>query len=211
MSQLRSGKYYKQDKLIFYDFETSGLNPYHDSIIEIGAVQILNGKNINFSELINPGFEISSKISSITNINNSDLKNADSLYIVLKNFISYIFDNSQGDVYLVAHNNNSFDKLFLEISLSKFNDLKVYIPKIKYIDSLRLSQKLISDRYSYSLKSLCNHFNIVLTNHHRAFDDSYNLYLLYKKLCMVLSNELDYSYLIICNNPNIVFNYLNIQ
>jgi DNA polymerase III alpha subunit (gram-positive type) len=211
MPQLRSGKYYKQDKLFFYDFETSGFNPYHDSIIEIGAVHILNGNNINFSKLINPGFEISSKISGITNINNSDLKNADSLYIVLKNFISYIFDNSHGDVYLVAHNNNSFDKLFLEINLSKFNDLKVYIPKIKYIDSLRFAQKLISDRFSYSLKSLCNHFNIVLTNHHRAFDDSYNLYLLYKKLCMVLSNELDDSYLIICNNPRIVFNYLNIQ
>ena len=45
--------------LIFYDLETTGLNPYHSRIIEIGAVKYENGNKSTFSELVNPEVKLS--------------------------------------------------------------------------------------------------------------------------------------------------------
>ena len=28
----------RENRIIFYDFETNGLNPFHDKILEIGAI-----------------------------------------------------------------------------------------------------------------------------------------------------------------------------
>ena len=53
---------------IILDFETSGLNPYHDDIIEIGA-KVLN-KDASFQCLVKPKSNklISEKITEITGI-----------------------------------------------------------------------------------------------------------------------------------------------
>lgn len=42
------------------DIETTGLDPYFDEIIEIGALKIINGKIVDkFSQLIKPSQPIS--------------------------------------------------------------------------------------------------------------------------------------------------------
>ena len=46
-------------RYIFYDLETTGLNPAEDNIIEIGA---RDNENNEFNKLINPGYEISKTI-----------------------------------------------------------------------------------------------------------------------------------------------------
>ena len=55
---------------IILDFETSGLNPYHDDIIEIGA-KVLNNDN-KFNILLKPKSNemISKEIESLTGITN---------------------------------------------------------------------------------------------------------------------------------------------
>ena len=35
-----------------------------------------------------------------------------------------------------------------------------------------MSKKIFPDLESYKLKKICNHFNIELKNHHRAYDDA---------------------------------------
>ena len=62
-------------KTIILDFETSGLNPYHDDIIEIGAKVL--GEDNNFNMLVKPksGNLICKKISDITNITNRMISN----------------------------------------------------------------------------------------------------------------------------------------
>ena len=52
---------------IALDFETTGLDPKHDRIIEVAAIKYVNGEPIKrYSTLINPGVHISSFITDIT-------------------------------------------------------------------------------------------------------------------------------------------------
>ena len=60
-----------KNRIIFYDFETSGFNPYNDSIIEIGATDNLGN---TFNVLINFDGFLKPKITQITGIDNKLLK-----------------------------------------------------------------------------------------------------------------------------------------
>ena len=64
------------DSYVVFDLETTGLYPNSgDTIIEIGAVKISDGKIIDrFDELINPGRNLSEEIIKITGIDNEMLK-----------------------------------------------------------------------------------------------------------------------------------------
>ena len=204
---LRSGSKYKPDTIVFYDLETTGFNPYYDNIIEIGAIKFVNNKITKFNQLISIDRCLPKKISEITKISDSDLKGKPKIDIVLKEFVNFINETGD-DIYLIAHNNDSFDRLFLE---KAFSDCIMSLDcNIKYIDSLRFCQKLLPDRFSYSLKSLCKSYDINQENAHRAYDDAYNLYLLYKKMCAVFSMKSDYSYKYILNNPDIITNFTKI-
>ena len=85
--------------------------------------------------------------------------------------------------------NDGFDKLFLRTYLfnnPEFQDVwedNNVKSRIKYIDTMRFAQKLISSVNSYSLKSLCKYFNIEQLNAHRAEDDTKSMITLYEKLC----------------------------
>ena len=206
-NRLRSGNKYKPDTIVFYDLETTGFNPYYDNIIEIGAVKCVNGKINRFNKLISIDKTLPKKISEITKIEDSDLRGKPKISIVLKEFVNFLSENGN-DVFLIAHNNDSFDRLFLENAFSNCNiNLNC---KIRYIDTLRFCQKLLPDRFSYSLKSLCKNYDINQENAHRAYDDAYNLYLLYKKMCAIYSMKSEYSYKCLLNNPNIILNYVKI-
>ena len=59
------------NRIIWYDLETTGFNPYHNNIIEIAAVDNL-GNNINILLKINES--LPQKIVEITNITDDLLK-----------------------------------------------------------------------------------------------------------------------------------------
>lgn len=207
-SKLRSGKKYKSDTIVFYDLETTGFNPYHDNIIEIGAIKIVNNIETKFNRLVCINRPLPKRISELTNISNNDLENQPTIEIVIKEFIQFINGGMKETIFLVAHNNDSFDRLFLENAISKI-DLKLHF-NLKYIDTLRFSQKLLPERFSYSLSSLCKYYEINQENFHRAYDDAYNLYLLYKKLCAIYSMNSCYSYKYLLFNPSTISDYIKI-
>ena len=97
--------------LIFYDLETTGLNPYHSRIIEIGAVKYENGNKSTFSELVNPEVKLSHFTINYTGITNEMVQDKDTIDIVIKKFINFCGNDCP---YLVAPNNDGFDRLFLE-------------------------------------------------------------------------------------------------
>ena len=64
------------NKYIAFDIETTGLDPAYGEIIEIGAIKIENGKEIEtFNTLIKPEYEIDEFITELTGITNEMLKN----------------------------------------------------------------------------------------------------------------------------------------
>lgn len=148
---------------VVFDFETTGLSPLNDTIIEFGAVKIKDGEVIDsFSSLVNPKREISSKITDITGITNDMLKGKPFIEDTLPKFLTFIEDS-----LLVAHNAN-FDYRFLKqqvktVMNKDFNNT--------YVDTLSLSRAVLSIK-SNSLDKVVKALKLEEFNHHRALDDA---------------------------------------
>lgn len=161
---------YNQNK-IWFDFETTGLNIYHEEIIEIGAI---NSKGDAFSTLVKPIRNISEKITKITKITNEMVygsPNEKQALIMFVNFCNNSFrtNNQETPIYLIAHNGNSFDFMFLK-QISKRHSVR--LPNFVFLDTINLSKLLFPERYSHSLASICKYYGICQENAHRAFDDA---------------------------------------
>ena len=82
---------------VVFDIETTGFSIQRKEIIQIAAKIIDNdGADVEgglFSSLVKPKGSISHIISSLTGITNEDVKDQDSIEIVLKDFIEFIDDS----------------------------------------------------------------------------------------------------------------------
>lgn len=173
-------------RAIFYDTETTGLNAQNDRIIEIAAFDPV--QNRTFNELVNPKKEIPQESTNICNITNEMVKDADTFDIVGKKFIDFCSD----DTILVAHNNDSFDRLFLE---AEFKKEGLEIPKWDYIDSLKWARKYRPDLPRHSLQYLREIYDIKENQAHRALNDVIILHKVFEKLVDDLSIEMVYKLL----------------
>ena len=192
----------KKSETIYYDFETTGLNPFYSKIIEYAFLRENNNELI--SSLVFPGIKISKKITEITGIEQKQLVGQPLMVNKIFEIIKFL-DKENTDVYLVAHNNDGFDKWFFKTALNEYTDIE--FNKYKYIDTLILSKMLLPDRWSHSMKSLCEYFKINL-NAHRASEDTQALRLVYHKLIEKLAERISINPDILINDPSIVYNYI---
>ena len=206
--------------VFFIDFETTGLNPYHDEIIEFAIKQkdtenfISNVVRPNKTKVIPP------KITEITNITNDMVFS--NLSINPMNACELIFTflkenySGEGFIYLIAHNGIPFDFVILKTLIKTYannidNDVKnidlfdIY-PKIRFIDSLDVSRKLVKNLNSYSQTNLCKTFNIVQENAHRAFGDVDDLNKVYNAVIKYGINSLSLD--IDLNNIKVLYDYM---
>ena len=173
------------NRIIFYDLETSGVDTKNDCIIEIGAKD--NYGN-TFNKLINPERTISNTIENLTGITNSKLKYRHTLeqsYELINNWFDFEKKNKNyKEVYLIAHNGDKFDLKFME---------KHFNIKCKSIDTLTLFRKLLPNRNSHSIKTLCDIYKIDCSRHHSALDDVIILEQLFNKALELYSikNDID--------------------
>ena len=170
--------------VIIFDLETSGLNPYHNDIIEIGA-KVLDSEK-TFSCLVRPKSNrlIDKKITEITGITNRTLRAEGKQWLQAYNdFYNWLVENLEKDEKnaIVSHNGEAFDFIFLKRILNdlrKNNKLSIDIHdryELNYIDTLLLSKRLLSDSYTFKQESLCKYFNIKIDISHRAMNDVLNL------------------------------------
>lgn len=158
---------------VVFDVETTGLSAVYDTIIELAAVKVENGEIVDrFESFANPHHPLSQTTIDLTGITDDMVKDAPEVGDVLKKFHEWI-----GDSILVAHN-ASFDMGFLNQGLKKIQIDKVTNP---VIDTLELARFLYPEFKNHRLNTLCKHFNIELTQHHRAiYDAEATGYLLWK-------------------------------
>ena len=175
--------------VIIFDLETSGLNPYHDDIIEIGA-KILKEDN-SFQMLLKPksGRPISKKITQITGITNRDLRaNGQDWKNAYSEFYNWFFEvtKDKENITLVSHNGDTFDFVFFKRMLKDLSEingkLNIDLDKIHFHDTLPLSKRLYPGRTYYNQPSLARTFNILIEQAHRAMGDVIVLEQLYQKL-----------------------------
>lgn len=163
------------------DLETTGLNPYIDKIIEIGAVKYRNGMEVDrFETFVNPSMPISAKIQAITGIDDSMVSNAPVISDIISRLIDFI-----GDDTLLGHN-IPFDYKFIAKAA---NDAGLTY-KCNAIDTYRVSVRCIKSIESRSLEYLCSYFSID-TIHHRAAADAVSSAMVYFRLCELSDSASD--------------------
>lgn len=147
------------------DLETTGLNPCHDKIIEIGAVKVQNNQITDtFQTLIDPGYPISSFITGLTGITNDMLSDAPGIFEALPEFLDFA-DN----YILMGHNIHCFDIKFISNACQLVTG-KPYSGDT--IDTLRLSRRLFPYERHHRLSDLIIRFGIAEAEEHRALSDA---------------------------------------
>jgi len=166
----------KFDNFVVIDLETTGLDPTHDKIIEIGAIRFVNGEEKEtFETLINPERPIPDFITKLTGIKDDDVAESPK--------ISEKFDELQlflGHSPLIGHQVN-FDISFLEYHLRQihqdFENWENDAQKFKYLKNLRLDTLFLSRIFlpflpKFKLGAVAGYFGIDLERAHRAIDDA---------------------------------------
>jgi len=142
---------------VVVDIETTGLSRHVHKITEIAAAIIEDGEiTREFQTLINPQVRIPSFITKLTGIDNEMVKDAPYLHEVMPAFKKFIGDN-----IFIAHN-ATFDYNFL----SHTGNLKN-----KRLCTRRMANKVIPNLPSKKLAALCEHYDVVNVQAHRAMAD----------------------------------------
>ena len=147
-----------------FDFETTGLYPDSDRIVEIGAVKFnLAGEEYRYSGLINPGMKMPEQASQVNGITDDMLEDMPVEDDIIPGFIDFI----DGTV-LVAHN-IGFDAGFLKSAAVR---LDLRLSDLPCIDTLNLTRNLLRGLPSYKLGVVAAFLRIDIENAHRAEDDA---------------------------------------
>ena len=195
------------ENTFFIDFETTGLNPFHDEIIEF-ALKKYNSQS-HTTSLVKPNrvFMIPPKITQITGITTQMIFEDDNVISSI-NATEMIFTflnqnyTGEGKIYLIAHNGIPFDFVFLKTLIKNYCIHKNMAPKdiplfrnydnIVFMDSLDIARSFVPHLYSYSQKNLCKIFNIVQNNAHRALGDVEDLEKVYYTIVNYGINKFKY-------------------
>ena len=147
------------------DVEATGISPNKSRIIEIGAIKVKDGVEVErFHSLINPLVPLSEDIEKLTGITNDMVKKVPKAREVLKEFLYFC-----GDYYWLGHSINS-DFGYIKAELMKNDMLPNRFLKYGY-DTLAISRMVLPELEKKSLESMCAYYSIKNDNQHRALDD----------------------------------------
>ena len=167
---------------VAFDLETTGLSSRTDRIIEIGAVILKEGKEVDrFQTFVDPERPLDRKIVELTGITDEMLKGAPKIEEVLPKFLEFV-----GDRVLVAHNSD-FDTGFIRGECNRHG----YEYNLTAADTLILSQNLLSHLNKFKLNIVSNALSLPDFTHHRAGDDAMTCGLIMHRLCQKLEEEHD--------------------
>ncbi|MBR6403595.1 MAG: PolC-type DNA polymerase III [Eubacterium sp.] len=149
---------------VVFDIETTGLSFKFCKIIEIGAVRLDRAGNVigRFSEFVNPEVPIPYSIEKLTSINDSMVKDADTIDKVMPRFFEFC-----KDAMLVAHN-ATFDTTFIRVNAKRLGMTYDFTA----LDTMTLAYIFLPELGRYNLDRLTNYFKLTNAHHHRACDDA---------------------------------------
>ena len=167
---------------VAFDLETTGLSSRKDTIIEIGAVILKRGVEIDrFQTFVDPERPLEQKIVELTGISQDMLVGAPKLQEVLPKFLEFI-----GGRVLVAHNSD-FDTGFIRAACAKLG----YEYSFTAVDTLILAQNMLPQLNKYKLDIVSAALSLPDFNHHRAGDDAMTCGLIMDRLMKKMEEELD--------------------
>src|SRR5919202_248465 len=151
------------------DLEFTGLNPQHDSILEVGAVKFRGDQVLDtWSCLINPGRALSQKVERLTGITPQDIERAPSFHSLLPSLTRFI-----GDYPIVGHT------IGMDLAFLQRHGLTLVNPAL---DTFELACILMPYASRYSLARLAQELGIEFPAQHRALEDARTTFKLFVAL-----------------------------
>lgn len=147
------------------DIETTGLDAKQDKIIEIGAIKVIDGEEIErFSSFVNPRRELPERITELTGIKPSMLKNAPDI----EDVIGKVTEFTEG-LPLLGHH-IIFDYSFLKRAAINWGGCKTW--EKDGIDTLALCRNFMPEEEKKNLAAACRYFQVPMGTAHRAEEDA---------------------------------------
>ena len=151
------------EEYVALDLETTGLYPRHDRIIEIGAVRMRAGQELDrFQTFVDPGIALRPETVNLTGITNEMLRGAPTVDKVMPQLLQFI-----GERPVIAHNAD-FDMTFVRRACDELG----LSCQLTSVDTLTISQNLMPELGKFKLDIVAKAFEIGDFNHHRAGDDA---------------------------------------
>ncbi len=189
LAQAIAESYYLEEynqEYVFFDIETTGLDPEMDDIIEIAAVISKNGVILDeYQCLVKTDKTLSPRITEITNITQKMLDDEGiNIDDALRGFLEFA-----GDRPLAGQNIINFDMKFLQIQLQR--RLKTSIHN-KLIDTLLIARVMIKKLKSYTLSNIGEYLGIYVDKEklHRALNDVKLNAEVYRRMCLLRSESM---------------------
>lgn len=175
-------------KEIVWDLETTGLDYNIDKIVQYTFMDCNSGETI--SSYVNPLHPMTLEASKITGITDSKLQDKQPFSTHAQSILDFIFqnknknknNNSKDTIYLIAHNGDRFDKLFL---LKEFQRIQLHFPlqDIRFIDTLKVSRIVFKNTLKkFDMGTLRKKYGLDDTNSHCSNKDVLDLSIIYKNL-----------------------------
>ena len=169
---------------VVFDTETTGLYPWSDKLIEIGAVRFCDGKPVEtFHSMIDPGMHIPEMVTQINHITDDMVAGSPAAREVMA-----AFDEFVGTDDIVGHNID-FDLRFIQSAGSALPDRNR-----KYFDTAELARQMVkgpdkvfdegsgkwrndyNSQYEvkgHSLGTMCEFYGVEHGELHRADEDAF--------------------------------------
>lgn len=170
----RAGTQSASDKskpdLVFLDIETTGINEDSDQIIEIGAIKVSDGEEIEFHRLIRTDVHIPDEVRKLTGITDEMLRKGTMLDTSIRDLAVFI-----RDAVLVGYN-LSFDIKFLNKAFGKYSLEPIHN---KTLELMLEAKRRNSFQTNYKFKTTLKEHGIEEEPPHRALEDAKLMYKLF--------------------------------
>lgn len=154
----------ENSRIVVFDTETTGLDTDNDDIIQIAAIEIINGKIGRTFEVFMDTDRDLTESEKIHHISKETLERYSiPAEIGLKQFLDFI-----GEDIVVAHN-LPYDYSICKSNFERFGFS--FNPKCNFYDTLDIAKRLYPDFPIYKLAYLIERLNVVGVNSHNALED----------------------------------------
>jgi DNA polymerase-3 subunit epsilon len=162
------------EKLAVIDFETTGLSPGSDRVLEMGVACFEGGQLTALKNwLINPGMPVPEEARAIHNISDADLADAPPFAVVVEELRALI------EGHLPVAYNATFDRAFLHAELDRAGRLRsgpstppAFRQDVSWVDPLVWERELHKLERGHRLVDVCARLGIPLESAHRAASDA---------------------------------------